>query len=260
MFSRRSLVANENFSRRNQRRHRNRLNSGQGSRYGVLLTGRAEGDDFNSKWAPTLNACAMIDRGRGKGLFWRTRSAHVSHAEVALGTNNYFLCEGERWYVVHTLPLREQSVQRYLENQQYRTFLPRYIKTVRHARRLKTIVAPLFSRYLFIVLHLRRDRWRSVNGTYGVATLVMQGDNPLPVVSGAVETILASSTSGGEVRFCSEMKPGQRVRLIAGPFAEQLGILEHLDNSGRVLVLLEMMSGRIPVKLKRSDIIPVSAL
>jgi transcription antitermination factor NusG len=168
------------------------------------------------------------------------------------------LAEGERWYVVHTLPHREQSVQHHLDAQGFRTFLPRYRKTLRHARSLRTVFAPLFSGYLFIVLHLRRDRWRSVNGTYGVATLVMQRENPLPVLRGAVEALLASATSTGLVAFRPEMRPGQPVRFVAGPFAEQLGILEHLSNSGRVRVLLEMMNGRIPVEIQRSDVIPIS--
>jgi transcription antitermination factor NusG len=178
--------------------------------------------------------------------------------EVVLRAFDYSLCEGERWYVVHTLPHREQSVQHHLEVQGFCTFLPQYKKTVRHARRLRTILAPLFSRYLFIVLHLRRDRWRSVNGTFGVATLVMQGQNPVPVLRGAVEALLASSTSSGVVPFRSEMKPGQRVRFVGGPFTEQLGILEHLGNSGRVRVLLEMKSGRIPVDLQRCDVVPAA--
>jgi transcription elongation factor/antiterminator RfaH len=174
--------------------------------------------------------------------------------DFLLRASDYSLREGERWYVVHTLPLQEQNAQRHLEDQGYCTFLPRYKKTVRHARALKMTLAPLFSRYLFIVLHLERDRWRSVNGTYGVATLVMQGGNPVPVLRGAVEALLASSTSSGVVLFCSEMQPGQRVRFVGGPFAEQFGILEHLGNSGRVRVLLEMMSGRIPVDLQRCDV------
>ncbi len=123
---------------------------------------------------------------------------------------------------------------------------------------LKTTLAPLFPRYLFIVLHLQRDRWRSVNGTHGVATLVMQREGPVPVIRGAVETLLASSASSGVVLFCSAMRPGQRVQFVAGPFAEQLGTLEQLGNAGRVRVLVEMMSGRIPVELERSDVIPVA--
>jgi transcription elongation factor/antiterminator RfaH len=178
--------------------------------------------------------------------------------EAVFGAFDRPLGERERWYVVHTQPQREHTAQHHLEAQEFRTFLPRYRRTVRHARMLKTILAPLFSRYLFIALDLRRDRWRSVNGSYGVATLVMQRENPVPVLRGAVEALLASATSSSIVPFCSEMQPGQPVRFVAGPFAEQFGILDHISNSGRVRVLLEMMSGRIPVELQGSDVVPVS--
>ena len=66
----------------------------------------------------------------------------------------------ERWFVVHTLPHRESGAKGHLENQGYRTFLPRRWKTRRHARKLETVLAPLFPRYLFIALDLNRDRWR----------------------------------------------------------------------------------------------------
>ena len=45
----------------------------------------------------------------------------------------------ERWYVVHSLPHRETQAQLQLENQRYRVFLPKREKTLRHARRLRTI-------------------------------------------------------------------------------------------------------------------------
>ena len=51
---------------------------------------------------------------------------------------------------------------------------------------------PIFPRYLFVVLDLDRDRWRSVNGTFGVARLVMMaGDRPQPAPHGVVEALVA---------------------------------------------------------------------
>src|SRR2546430_1503971 len=86
------------------------------------------------------------------------------------------LADGERWYVVHTLPLCEGRAQIQLENQSFRTFLPKRHKTIRHARKLSTVEAAFFPRYLFVALDLTRHQWRSVNGTFGVASLVMRGD------------------------------------------------------------------------------------
>jgi len=178
-------------------------------------------------------------------------------SEVTSAKLDYALCESERWYVVYTQPHREPTAQLHLRNQGFRTFLPQYSKTVRHARKYRTSTSPLFLRYLFIALDLYRDRWRSVNGTHGVTALIMQHENPIPVKRGVVETLVASSSGDGEVHFSSELKPGQSVRLTAGPFAEQLGILQHLNDSGRVRVLLEMMGGRIPVETYRGEIAAV---
>jgi transcriptional antiterminator RfaH len=168
------------------------------------------------------------------------------------------LIGSERWYVVYTQPHREATAQANLEAQGFHTFLPRYAKTIRHARKYRTTVAPLFLRYLFIAMNVERDRWRSVNGTRGVTALIMQHERPVPVRRGIVETLLASSAEGGEIRFCQDLKAGQRVRLVAGPFAEQLGVLEQLGNAGRIRILLEMMGSRIPIETLSRDVVPAN--
>jgi transcription elongation factor/antiterminator RfaH len=156
-----------------------------------------------------------------------------------------------RWYAVNTLPHREFRAKRQLENQGFRVFLPERLKTVRHARKLTNVQAPFFPRYIFVELDLTFHRWRSVNGTFGVSSLVMQGERPLPVPQGVVETMLASVADNNVLRFEHSLRPGAEVRLIAGPFAEQLGILERLNDSGRIHVLLNIMGGTIRVHVPR---------
>jgi hypothetical protein len=46
------------------------------------------------------------------------------------------LAAGERWYVVHALPHGEDRARSRLAAEGFRCFLPRYLKTVRHARKL----------------------------------------------------------------------------------------------------------------------------
>jgi transcription elongation factor/antiterminator RfaH len=172
--------------------------------------------------------------------------------------SNHVLREGEHWYAVFAQPHWESTAQFRLRAQNFRTFLPLYSKTVQHARKRQTILAPLFPRYLFVVLDLKRDRWRAVNSTRGVTSLIMREGLPAPVRSGVVETLLASSTSQGEVRFCFDMAPGSRVRLVAGPFAGQLGILKDLSRSGRVRILIEMMGAHIPTELHDMGVVPAA--
>ena len=156
-----------------------------------------------------------------------------------------------RWYVINTLPHREFKAKRQLENQGFTVFFPQRLKTIRHARKFSNVQAPFFPRYIFIELDLSFQRWRSVNGTFGVSSLVMQGDRPHPVPRGIVETMIASVDERAVLRFERNLQKGTEVRLIAGPFAEQLGILDRLDDSGRIHVLLNIMGGTIRVHLPR---------
>ena len=167
---------------------------------------------------------------------------------------------GPRWFAVHSLPHREAGARQQLENQGFHTFLPRCLKARRHARKLENVLAPIFPRYLFVVLDLDRDRWRSVNGTFGVARLVMMaGDRPQPVPQGVVETLIASTDGRDVLRFDGgdRLAVGQKVRILAGPFAEQIGLLQRLDDNGRVRLLLDIMGGRIAVTLPSTALAPV---
>ena len=158
---------------------------------------------------------------------------------------------GERWFLVHTQSGSELKAQHHLCAQGFRTYLPQYLKTVRHARQLKTVRASMFPRYLFIVLDLGRDRWLSVRSTVGVSSLVSCNGRPLPVPAGVVESLIARS-DGDLTRTDTGLVQGQSVRILSGPFADLIGTLERLDSSGRVRVLLEMMGTEVPIAIHRS--------
>ncbi len=168
------------------------------------------------------------------------------------------LREGERWYAVHTLPFAEERALAQLRNQQFRAFLPTRQRTVRHARKLCTVIAPFFPRYLFVVLDLNRQQWRSVNGTFGVSKLVMGGDLPRAVPPGIVESMLSVADVQGLLQLRLDVKVGESVRLTAGPFAEQLGVLDRLDDSGRIRVLLNILGRQVPVRLSRAHALPAA--
>src|SRR3954453_10602800 len=147
----------------------------------------------------------------------------------------------ERWFAVQTLHRRESGAQLQLEAQGFRAFLPQITRTVSHARRLRTVRTPLFPAYAFVSLDLERERWRSVNGTFGVARLVMAHERPVPVPPGVVESLLNLRDANGVVRLDHDLSVGQRVELTAGPFAQAIGDLVRLDGPERVKVLLDIM-------------------
>ena len=118
--------------------------------------------------------------------------------------------DGDRWFVVQTQPRREELGARNLARQGCRVFLPQFTKTVRHARRSRTVRRPLFPGYAFVAPDLEVDRWRSMLGTCGVSTMIMQGDRPRPAPEGVVEGLLEAA-SGAAVSI------SPRVSLSAAP-------------------------------------------
>lgn len=158
----------------------------------------------------------------------------------------------ERWYVARTQPHRETQAAGQLYNQDFRVFVPRILKSRRHARKFETIRAPLFPRYIFIALDLGRDRWRSVNGTLGVDRLLTRGGEPEPVPRGLVEQLTEATSADGVLRLGPPLEEGQSIKVTTGPFADLIGTLERLDDNNRVRVLLDILGGKVPVLLPRS--------
>jgi transcription antitermination factor NusG len=173
-------------------------------------------------------------------------------------TRRLSLERGERWYVARVHPHRESTAQLNLDRLGFRSFAPRTRRTVRHARKLRNVLAPLFPGYVFLILDLSRDRWRSVNSTFGVASLIMGAEQPIPVPCGIVEALVSATEASGLVRLDSDLEIGQTVRILSGPFAEALCRLVHLDDRGRVRVLLEFMGAEVTAQLDRACVAPAA--
>ena len=108
--------------------------------------------------------CAMTDQNGAK------------HEKRPIDPSRFDLESSERWFVAMTAPRKERLAATQLDNQHYRSFLPLQLETRRHARKFTTVLAPVFPRYLFVILDVDRQRWRSVNGTLGVQRLITDGE------------------------------------------------------------------------------------
>jgi transcription antitermination factor NusG len=162
----------------------------------------------------------------------------------------------ERWYVARTQSQRELYASKQLVNQGFRVFVPRYWKNRRHARKTETVLAALFPRYIFVRLDRTKERWRSINGTFGVDRLLTRDGEPQAVPRGVVESLITATAPDGGIRFHFDLKEGQNIRVTAGPFADLVGQLERLDENGRVRILLDLMGGKVRVGLPQTFLAP----
>jgi transcriptional antiterminator RfaH len=166
------------------------------------------------------------------------------------------MTSGSHWYVVHTQPNNESRAEVNLRRQGFTTYLPRYLRRRRHARRTEQVSRPLFPRYLFVCLDLTRDRWRSIQSTFGVNSVILAGETPTPLPLQVVEEIRAREDRDGFVTLGlpAGLKPGNRICLTDGLFADCQGVLERISDNRRVAVLLSLLGRKVRVFVPAASI------
>lgn len=154
--------------------------------------------------------------------------------------------ECQSWYVAETQPRKEALAALHLERQSFDFFLPRYRKTRRHARKFDTVLAPLFPGYIFVRFDREQANWRSINGTFGVRRLICgEGGMLRSMPSRVVEALQARCRGGIFEAALDSLKPGEKVRILHGPFAELIAQVKSLDDRGRVALLLDVLGGGV---------------
>jgi transcriptional antiterminator RfaH len=155
------------------------------------------------------------------------------------------------WYVVQTQPHAEAKACAHLIRQGFEIYLPRYLKRHRHARRIETVAAPLFPRYMFVAIDIAVQRWRAVQSTVGVSRLICNGDAPAPVAADVITSLKGREDERGFVKLERRVTfaPGDKVRVTEGVFAACLGLFEGITDSERVAILLDLLGRKVRVFL-----------
>src|SRR5262249_7954784 len=118
----------------------------------------------------------------------------------------------------------------------YETYAPRLRerRTVRGCRVTRTPL--LFPGYLFVLIELQ---WHTARWAPGVARLAMDGVVPARVPDGVIAQIRARERAG--LIELPRFKPGDPVRVLRGPFREQLAHYQEQTAPERVAVLLAIL-------------------
>jgi transcriptional antiterminator RfaH len=156
-----------------------------------------------------------------------------------------------RWYVVQTHAHAEAKALAHLARQGFTAYLPRYLKRRRHARRIETVAAPLFPRYLFVTVDMVCQRWRAIHSTIGVARLVCNGEDPVAVADEVVENLRQREDAQGFVKLGERPRftSGDKIRVLEGVFTDYLGLFEGMRDKERVAVLLDLLGRKVRLVL-----------
>lgn len=154
------------------------------------------------------------------------------------------------WFVVHCYPNKEFFASRNLNNQGFGTYIPRFKKLRKHSRKVDTVLAPLFPRYFFVNLDKKLTNWGSINYTPGVNYLLKDSEGlPASIPNYIIHELQQNHDDQGAVNLAvlEIFKPGDKVRILDGAFANHIAIYEQMTDTQRVQLLINLIQQ--PVKI-----------
>ncbi len=162
------------------------------------------------------------------------------------------------WYVIHCYSGYENKVKHNLEqrietmqmqNEIFQVVIPTEDEMeVRNGKR-RVIERRVFPGYILVQMILTDDSWFVVRNTPGVTGFVGMGNEPTPLRSEEVQAIMKRMEAEAP-KIKVTFKPGQKVRIIDGPFNEFIGVVDEIDmERAKVRVLVSFFGRETPVEL-----------
>ncbi len=173
------------------------------------------------------------------------------------------LKNNKRWYVVHTYSGYEDKVRINLEKRVelmgmkdkiFRVLVPTENVIEIKNRKRKITQKKVFPGYIIVEMILTDESWNLVKNTPGVTRFVGSGGKPEPLSEEEVDRILKQISGEGPTTKVNLQK-GDSIKIIAGPFSDQIGTVQDIDpDRGKVKVLITFFGRETPVEVSFSDI------
>ncbi len=164
--------------------------------------------------------------------------------------------DGKYWAVVNTHSHKEQLALEHLRRQSFEVYCPRIWKRISHARRSLNVERPLFPGYVFVRITMSGDQWRPILSTVGVRTLVRFG-NQLGLLDDAfIASLRARERDGVVVAPETPYQPGQRVKLVGGPFDGVTATIISSAEKDRLVVLMDLLRNSVRATVSQNGVIP----
>ncbi len=167
----------------------------------------------------------------------------------------------QKWYVVFTKVKNEKLAEENLCRQGFKCFLP-FVNNPNkvRSRRVKSILEPLFPRYLFIYVDTETQSIAPVKSTRGVANMVMFGNLLASIPDKYIKQIQerVDAQSGVIELATHDYKPGDKVKVLDGPLAGLEGHFKHNSAEDRVILMLSLLGGTKQVHVPKDFIEPLA--
>ena len=170
-----------------------------------------------------------------------------------------------RWYVVNVYSgsekkvaesLREQATLKKMDDKILEVFVP--TENVVEIRKGTKVNAEhkFFPGYILVKMELTDETWLVVKNTPRVSGFLGSRNKPQPISDAEVQKIINQVQEGLERPQTNvNLETGEQIRVIDGPFASFVGIVEDIDTEkNRLKVSVSIFGRYTPVELEFSQV------
>ena len=169
----------------------------------------------------------------------------------------------KRWYIVHTYSGHENKVKVNLEKRIeymnmgekiFRVEVPQKTVTQMKAGKKQEREEKIFPGYVLVEMIMDEDSWYVVRHTAGVTKFVGSAKKPIPARDSEIKKIIHRSSSQTE-KIELDVKAGDKVRIISGPFADFIAdIIEVYPDKSKLRANVSIFGRETPVELEYKQI------
>jgi len=165
---------------------------------------------------------------------------------------------GRAWYVIHTYSGYEDNVARNLKQRIesmdmqeliFEVMVPIEKKIKIKAGKRIVVEEKIYPGYVLVEMMVTDASWYVVRNTPNVTGFIGLGTTPTPVDPAEIE-MLKKRMGVAEPKYKMDLKVGESVKIVDGPFKEFDGKVDGVDEAkGKVKVLVSIFGRETPVEL-----------
>jgi len=202
---------------------------------------------------PSLDPKQILQQARAQAS-----ASHSATSEEEERPDLGEMSDERAWFVIHCYSGYEKKVKHNLEqrietmgmaNQIFQVVVPTEDEIEVKEGKRRTIERRVFPGYILVQMIMNDDSWYVVRNTPGVTGFVGMGNKPTPLRQEEVTNIIKRMEAEAP-KVKVTFKPGQKVRIIDGPFNDFLGIVDEIDmDRAKARVMVSFFGRDTPVEL-----------
>lgn len=165
-----------------------------------------------------------------------------------------------KWYVAHVLTGHENKVCKALKERIFnhsleeffsQVFIPEETVVANVRGKKRSLKRKFFPGYVLIKMIMNDTTWHLVRSTDKVTGFIGADKNkPTPISDSEASYMMGGEGEGIQrPKYTSSFSEGDSVRVIEGPFASFVGVIESVSDKGKIRVQVSIFGRPTPVEL-----------